>query len=116
MKKMILMGISLLVMVGVSFGQENKAEDGAREKVADLTQKLNLDESQQAALYPVVLDFKNASMALKNDASLTEDTRKEQLQSLKSTMDEKVRAELTEEQKPLYEQIVSDRQQKKERR
>lgn len=114
MKKLVLMGMSLLFMVGISFGQEQSVQEKAQEKVATLTEKLSLTEDQQAAVHEAVLELITAKEALKADTTLSEDVKAEQIKSFHQTADAKIVEVLTEEQKPLYEQIVQERNQKKE--
>ncbi|MBE8712946.1 hypothetical protein [Sphingobacterium hungaricum] len=113
MKKLILTGLSFLFAITLTFAQQANPEQKAVEAVAELTQKLTLTETQQQAIYPIILEQTKAKHALKEDKTLSPDVLKEQLNTIWATTDAKIVEQLTDEQKPIYAEIVKERQAKK---
>lgn len=113
MKKLILTGLSFLFAITLTFAQQANPEQKAQEAVTELTQKLTLTEAQQQTIYPIILDQVKAKHALKEDKTLSPDVLKEQLHTIWNTTDAKIVEQLTEEQKPIYAEIVKERQAKK---
>ncbi|SRR5690606_17209879 len=112
MKKLFLTGISLLFALTLTFAQEKTPEDKAKAVVTELTEKLTLTEDQQKSIYEIVLDSKKSKAALKADATLSPEVLSESIDKLKATTDAQIAEKLSDEQKTLYEKIVSERKNK----
>lgn len=113
MKKLFLSISAFLFAMSLSFAQEVSAEDKAKETVTEWTTQLNLTEEQQAKIYDIVLEHKKAKLALKSDTNTAEEGKAQQIDALNANMDQNVANVLTDEQKPLYAQIVESRASKK---
>lgn len=113
MKKLFLSISAFLFAMSLSFAQEVSAEDKAKETVTEWTTQLNLTEEQQAKIYDIVLEHKKAKLALKSDTTAAEDGKAQQMDALNANLDQNVANVLTDEQKPLYAQIVESRASKK---
>src|SRR5690606_36940023 len=113
MKKLYLSITAFLFSMILSFEQEVTAEDKAKETVPEWTTQLNLTEEQQAKIYDIVLEHKKAKLALKSDTNTAEEGKAQQIDALNANLDQNVANVLTDEQKPLYAQIVESRASKK---
>ena len=109
MKKLFLTGISLLFAVSLTFAQQVNPEEKAKEVTTELTQKLTLTAEQQTAIYPLILDGAKVVEGLKADSSLAPEVLAEQVENVQKTVDTKVSELLTEEQKPVFFQLISER-------
>lgn len=105
MKKAILMGISLLFMLGITIGQEKDTEQKLQEKVTMLTEKLQLNEEQQASIHTILKEAHQAKTSLKADQSLSEDIRNEQIRAIQTSAQNKILEVLTEDQKVIFQEL-----------
>lgn len=108
MKKMILTGMAFLFAITMTFAQETDAEQKTKEKVAKLTEKLTLDDEQQAAIYPIVFEKNQVKLSLKADTSLSQDDVKQQIEKKASEANAKILALLSDEQKELYHKHLEE--------
>ncbi|MFD1769283.1 hypothetical protein [Sphingobacterium suaedae] len=108
MKKLFLTGISLLFAVTLTFAQSNP-EEATKQEVTELTEKLTLTEDQQKTIFDIVLEGTKAKEAVKADATLSPEVLAESLNKLQATTDAQVAEKLSDEQKPLFEKIISER-------
>lgn len=111
MKKLILTGISLLVAVTMSFAQQVKPEEKAKQETVVLTEKLTLSEEQQQTVYDLVLQGEVSKAALRADETLSPEILVESLTKVQANTDQQVSEKLTDEQKEIYAKIVSERPQ-----
>lgn len=109
MKKLILTGISLLVAVTMSFAQQVKPEEKAKQETVVLTEKLTLTEEQQQSVYDLVLQGEVSKAALRADETLSPEILIESLTKVQANTDQQVSEKLTDEQKAIYAKIVSER-------
>lgn len=109
MKKLFLTGISLLFALTLTFAQDANPEDKAKEKVTKLTEKLTLTDEQQTSIYDIVLEHAKAKQALKADASQSPEALAEAKNRLQETTDAQIKEKLSDEQKTLYDRIISER-------
>lgn len=109
MKKLFLTGISLLFALTLTFAQDKNPEDKAKEKVTKLTEKLTLTDEQQTSIYDIVLEHAKAKEALKADATQSPEAVTESKNRLQETTDAQIKDQLSDEQKPLYDKIISER-------
>ena len=103
MKKLFLTGVSLLFAVTLTFAQQVNPEEKAKEKPAELTEKLMLTPEQQAPVHQIILASIQEKHALKEDKTLTDEAKKERMKTSKVEKHEKLKALLTEEQRVQYE-------------
>lgn len=108
MKKIILTGISLLFATTLTFAQSNP-EEAAKQEVAVLTEKLTLTEDQQTSVLQIVWEGAKAKAAVKEDATLSPEVLAESLNKIQATTDAQVAEKLSDEQKPVFEKLVSER-------
>ncbi len=102
MKRLILTGLGFLFAITLTFAQEVDAEQKAKETVATLTEKLTLNDEQQASIYPIILETSKTKLALKADTSLSAEDLQQRISTLKVETQSKVSEQLTDEQKDLY--------------
>ncbi|GHE29411.1 hypothetical protein [Sphingobacterium griseoflavum] len=108
MKKIILTGIGLLFAITMSFAQSNP-EEAAKQEVAVLTEKLTLTEDQQTSVLQIVWEGAKAKAAVKEDATLSPEVLVESLHKIQATTDAQVAEKLSDEQKPVFEKLISER-------
>ncbi|WP_437919402.1 hypothetical protein [Sphingobacterium sp. LRF_L2] len=108
MKKLFLTGISLLFAITLTFAQTNP-DEVAKEEVTTLTEKLTLTEDQQTSIFQIVLEGEKSKEAVKVDGTLSPEVLAESLNKLQASTDAQVAEKLSDEQKPLFERIVSER-------
>ena len=82
---------------GRGYGKRDKA--ARKEKAGALKKELALTPEQETKLKTVHADFKQKATAVKNNSTLTEAQRKEQLQALHLERKTQMQALLTQEQK-----------------
>lgn len=109
MKKLILTGISLLVAVTMSFAQQVKPEEKAKQETVVLTEKLTLTEEQQQPVYDAILQGEVSKAALRADETLSPEVLIESLTKVQANTDQQVGDKLSDEQKAIYAQIVAER-------
>lgn len=109
MKKLFLTGIGFFLAMSLTFAQQITPEETATKVVTELTQKLTLNDEQQASVSTIVLDHTKAVDAIINDATVTPETKVEAANKLQTEADAKINALLTDEQKTAYQQIIAER-------
>lgn len=109
MKKLFLTGISLLFAVSLTFAQQVNPEEKAKEVITQLTEKLTLTAEQQTTIFPLILEGEQAVEALKADTTIAPEVVAEQVGNIQNSVDAKVSEVLTEEQKPVFLQLISER-------
>lgn len=114
MKKFILTGLSFLFAITMLFAQEINPETKAKDVVVTLTEKLSLTEDQQVAIYPIELEKMKAKIALQADTTIAEDVKKQQIEVLKQTANEKIKEQLNDDQKVLFDKYLEEKSSKKE--
>lgn len=110
MKKAVLMGISILFMFGIAFGQEKSAEQKVQDKVTMLSEKLQLNEEQQTSVRTILIDTHQAKVALKADESLSEESRNGQIKALHQSAQTKILEVLNEDQKVIYQEMINKKE------
>ena len=108
MKKLISTGISLLFAVTLTMGQSNP-EEAAKQEVALLTEKLTLTDEQQTSVLQIVWEGAKAKKNVKEDATLSAEVLAESLNKIQATTDAQVAEKLSDDQKPLFVKLVSER-------
>ena len=114
MKKLVLTGISLLFALTFAFAQSTTPESKAKEKVAKLTTELTLTTEQQPSIYEIVLTHVKAKEALKADASQSPEAAIEAKKKLQMETDAKIKEQLSDEQKMVYDKMIAERDKKKD--
>jgi Spy/CpxP family protein refolding chaperone len=81
-----------------------------------LTQKLNLTADQQTQVKAIDEDTGKQMMAVRNDASLSQDDKRTKMMSIRKSSSDKIRALLTDDQKTKYDAMQAEmRERMKER-
>lgn len=70
-----------------------------------LTKKLNLTADQQTQIKAIDEDAMKQMMTLRNDTSLPQDDRRSKMMDIRKSSSDKIRAVLTDEQKPKYDEL-----------
>jgi|SRR5690606_33453213 len=112
MKKIFLTGISLLFALTLTFAQDANPEQKAQEKVTKLTEKLTLTEEQQTSIYDIVLEHAKAKQAIKADGTQSDEAKAEAKTRLQEGTDAQIKEKLSDEQKALYDKMISERPKK----
>lgn len=112
MKKLFLTGISLLFALTLTFAQDKSPEDKAKEKVTKLTEKLTLTDEQQTSIYEIVLQHAKAKQDLKADGTQSAEATTQAKNRLQETADAQIKEQLSDEQRSLYDKIISERPKK----
>lgn len=115
MKKLILTGVGLLFAMTLTFAQETDAEQKSKEKVVTLTEKLTLNEEQQAAIYPIIFEKLQAKTSIKADATLSEDDAKQRIDKAAADANTKILDLLNDEQKEIYHRHLEEHKKNKEK-
>ena len=113
MKKLILTGLGFLFAITLTFAQEGDAEQKAKETVATLTEKLTLNDAQQTAIYPIVLEAKKTKFSLKADTTLSAEDLQQRIDALETDTHTKVSEQLTDEQKEAFSKYRDQKKSKK---
>ena len=81
-----------------------------------MTQKLNLTTDQQTQIKAIQSDTMKQMMALREDTSLSQTDKQSKLMDLRTASQSKIRAVLTDEQKPKFDEMQTQmRERMKER-
>jgi periplasmic protein CpxP/Spy len=81
-----------------------------------MTQKLNLTEDQQTKVKAIDEDTGKQMMAVRNDASLSQDDKRAKMMDIRKSSQDKIRALLTDDQKTKYDAMQAEmRERMKER-
>ena len=83
--------------------REGKAKRGDR--LQQLAEQLNLTEDQKSALAPVFKDAREKGKAVRNNAELTPEQKREQMMQIRKDSNEKVNAILTEDQREKMKEL-----------
>jgi Spy/CpxP family protein refolding chaperone len=81
-----------------------------------MTQKLNLTADQQTKVKAIDEDTGKQMMAVRNDASLSQDDKRAKMMDIRKSSQDKIRALLTDDQKTKYDAMQAEmRERMKER-
>ncbi|WP_282638146.1 hypothetical protein [Sphingobacterium thalpophilum] len=109
MKKIILTGIGLCLSLALAFAQQRTPEETAAKATTELVQKLNLNDEQKTAVSTILLDQAKTEDTILKDNSATSEAKSEALSKLQTEVDTKVNQLLTEDQKNIYQKVISER-------
>ncbi|MEZ0450993.1 hypothetical protein ABTW24_05235 [Sphingobacterium thalpophilum] len=109
MKKIILTGIGLCLTLALTFAQQRTPEETAAKATTELVQKLNLNDEQKTAVSTILLDQAKAEDTILKDKSATSEAKSEALSKLQTEVDTKVNQLLTEDQKNIFQKVISER-------
>lgn len=73
-----------------------------------LTKALDLTPDQQAKLKPIFEDRRDKMKALRDDASVTPDQKKEKAKAIMDATNDQIKAILTPDQLPKYEKFLAE--------
>ncbi|MBB1645341.1 hypothetical protein [Sphingobacterium sp. UME9] len=109
MKKLILTGIGFCLTLSLTFAQQHSPEDAAAKATTELVQKLHLNDEQKTVVSTILLDQVKAEQTIVKDSGSSAQTKSEALHKLQTEVDTKVSQLLTEDQKSLYQKIITER-------
>ncbi len=123
MKKAII-AFSMVLITTFNFAQNNSAgasrekatktiEQDAKEKIAGLTEKLDLNTDQQAKASAIVMDFLNEKAALTSLKASNPTDYKTKITEVGKKYVEKVKTVLTVDQQKKLDTLIAERQAKK---
>lgn len=81
-----------------------------------LTQKLNLTADQQAKVKAIDDDTAKQMMAVRNDASLSQDDRHAKMMDIRKSSQDKIRGILTDDQKTKYDAMQAEMRERMKQR
>ena len=87
-------------------GKARKAGMDMDELMKDLTAKLNLTADQQTKIRAILTEGHAQAQAISNDVSLSKEEKHSKMQANHDAMHAKVREQLTDDQKPKFDQFV----------
>ena len=102
MKKLIVLGITLLGFIGISNAQEQSIKTKVTEKVQVLTEKLSLDNAQQDAISSLLQEMFTAKQAIESNEELSQDEKTNLKQELHTKTQAQIAEQLNEDQKVLF--------------
>jgi Spy/CpxP family protein refolding chaperone len=91
-------------------GNWKKGGNGFAKRSGELQKDLNLTQSQKDQLSKLRTDAKSQTQSIRNDQSLTQDQKKEKLQTIRKVQQEKFKTVLTKEQVEKLESAKKGRQ------
>ena len=110
MKKILVLTLTIGSLIGFAHAQ---AKDGPGPKhgkrFEELSSKLNLSADQQAQLKPVMDSTRQQMDAIRNDASLSKEQKREKAQETRKSTDSQIEAILTPEQKQQFQAMKAER-------
>ena len=109
MKKLILTGIGFCLAFSLTFAQQGTPEEVAAKATTELVQKLNLNDEQKTAVSTILLDQAKAEQTIVKDSGSSAQAKSEALNKLQTEVDTKVSQLLTEDQKSLYQKVITER-------
>lgn len=109
MKKLILTGIGFILAMGLTFAQQGSPEDAAAKATTELVQKLHLNDEQKTAVSTILLDQVKAEQTIVKDTGSSAQAKSEALNKLQTEVGTKVSQLLNEDQKSLYQKVITER-------
>ncbi|MGB3106994.1 hypothetical protein [Sphingobacterium siyangense] len=109
MKKLILTGIGFCLTLSLMFAQQVSPEDVAAKATTELVQKLHLNDEQKTAVSTILLDQVKAEQTIVKDSGSSAQAKSDALHKLQTEVDTKVNQLLTEDQKSLYQKVITER-------
>ena len=109
MKRIILTGIGFCLALSLTFAQQTTPQEAAARETTELAQKLNLSDDQKTAVSTILLDQAKAEETIARDNSSSSEVKNEALTKLQTEVDTKVNQLLTEDQKNIYQKVISER-------
>ena len=80
-----------------------------------LTKKLNLTPDQVTQVKAIQDDSRTQMMAVRDDASTAQPDKRAKMMDIRKASQDKIRALLTDEQKPKYDEVIAHAQEHRER-
>jgi periplasmic protein CpxP/Spy len=97
-------------------GQRGGRGGGGERQIEMLTQRLNLTPDQVTQVKAIEDDSRTQSMAVRNDSSIAQPDKRAKMMDIRKASQDKIRGVLTEEQKPKYEALLAEQQQRMQNR
>jgi protein CpxP len=97
---------------GMGGGRGHRGGDQA----AFLTKKLNLTPDQASQVKAIDNDSRQQSMAVRNDSSVAPADKKAKMMDIRKASQDKIRGVLTDEQKPKYDAMLAQMQERRQDR
>jgi Spy/CpxP family protein refolding chaperone len=93
--------------------QSGHGTPGQRQEhqLQSLTKKLNLTPDQVTQVKAIEDDSQQQMMALRSDSSVADQDRRTKMMDIRKSSQDKIRAVLTDEQKPKFDALMAQRQQ-----
>lgn len=101
----------MLVFAGVGHAQQTQRPPSAEERLNKMKTELGLSDAQVQKIKPLMEANMEKMKAAHDDASLSEEQKREKMMELKKAGAEAVAAELTPEQKAKFEEEMKKRRQ-----
>jgi periplasmic protein CpxP/Spy len=89
---------------------------GGERQIEMLTKSLNLTPDQVTKVKAIEDDSRTQSMAVRDDSSIAQPDKRAKMMDIRKASQDKIRGVLTEEQKPKYEALLAEQQQRMQNR
>jgi periplasmic protein CpxP/Spy len=89
---------------------------GGERQIEMLTKRLNLTPDQVTQVKAIEDDSRTQSMAVRDDSSMAQPDKRAKMMDIRKASQDKIRGILTEEQKPKYEALLAEQQQRMQNR
>ena len=97
--------------------QAGSARGGRGERQIEmLTKKLNLTPDQVTQVKAIEDDSRTQAMAVRDDSSIAQPDKRAKMMDIRKASQDKIRGVLTDEQKPKYDAILAEQQQRMQNR
>jgi Spy/CpxP family protein refolding chaperone len=73
-----------------------------------LTKDLNLTDDQQAKIKPILQDRRSKAQAIRGDASLSKEQRKDKMKEVSQSSNDQIKAILTPDQQKKFDQVMEE--------
>jgi periplasmic protein CpxP/Spy len=89
---------------------------GGERQIEMLTKRLNLTPDQVTQVKAIEDDSRTQSMAVRDDSSMAQPDKRAKMMDIRKASQDKIRGILSEEQKPKYEALLAEQQQRMQNR
>lgn len=97
-------------------GPPRGGRGGGEHQLEMLTKKLNLTPDQVTQVKAIEDDSRTQAMAVRDDSSIAQPDKRAKMMDIRKASQDKIRGVLTDEQKPKYDAILAEQQQRMQNR
>jgi protein CpxP len=97
-------------------GPPRGGRGGGEHQLEMLTKRLNLTPDQVTQVKAIEDDSRTQSMAVRNDSTIAQPDKRAKMMDIRKASQDKIRGVLTDEQKPKYDALLAEQQQRMQNR